>query len=209
METDNTRPNSKRDLLLHLYGEAPSESDLRALLKDSKLRDEYNALSEAKFRMDHRARTRPDARVIDQIHAEAGSSGAVHAELRRGDRSPLRRMTPLRKLLVPAVSVAAMVIFGIGIGWFVNNPESGVVIGTEGSVGIASRTETPVHPEILTQTQDPLLNWDADERVRHLNRRIDSFQKANAGLDWGAPTVPLESLPGGRMPGLQTAGSNQ
>lgn len=209
MDTDKKKPNPKRDLLLHLYGEAPSESDLRLLLRDSELRSEYNDLSEAKFRMDHRTRIRPDAQVIDRIKAAAGLGGLASAENNRVDRSPLRRVVPFRKLLIPAISVAAVVIFGVGIGWFMRSPESVEIRGSENGERFASQAEFPNRPGTMTQVQDPLLSWDADERVRYLNRRIDSFQRANSGLDWGAPTVPLESLPAGRMPGLQTAGSNQ
>ena len=58
------------------------------------------------------------------------------------------------------------------------------------------------------QTSDPLLAWDDAETLRELSRRIEAMRPMN-DLDWGARSVPLESLPGGRQSVLQQATSQR
>lgn len=215
--------NRKRDILLHLYDEAPEESDLRELLRDAELRGEYQALSEIKFRLDHRRRERPDPAVLDRVMAAAvGESPAVGA--RRGDRPAAARAARMRRLLIPALSMAAALVVTFGLGWWARTPDRVVPSSTQ-----AFDPDVPVPPESLnrfvpplpdarvgvragtrmvgTAAVDPRLAWDEPVPLDFWYRRIESLEAASDPDGWGEPAVPLEMLPGTSSSGLLQAGT--
>lgn len=204
--------NRKKDILLHLYGEAPEASDLHGLLKDPELRSEHAALSEAKFRLDHRSSKRPDASVIDGIFAAAPVS-ATEPGRRAGDRPARSRPAQLRKVLLPVLSIAAAVLFGVAVGWFAapSTPGNSPAFSDAGS------TPDLVPPETLYRFVPPVTNgirptgtlsWDDSDELRQVYRRIESMQPKSS-LSWDEPPVPLESLPIGRSGAILPAGSNR
>lgn len=210
----------KRDILLHLYGEAPEESDLRELLRDDELRREYQTLSEVKFRLDHRRRERPDPAVVDAVLAQvAGESSGVAG--RRGDRPAVPHGARIRRLLVPALSIAAAVVLAFGLGWWARTPGA-----TAPPPSQTFDADMPVPPESLnrfvpsspsargpaaravgTASADPRLAWDEPEALDFWYRRIESLEAASDPGGWGEPAVPLEMLPGTGSSGLLQAGT--
>ncbi len=201
----------KKNILLHLYGDPDAEGDLRSLLKDPHLQEEHRALSEAKFRLDHMKRSQPDASSLDRIMAEASVAAASPVVgHRRGDRSAMRRFRPLRRLLIPAVSMAAVVVISIGLGLFSFSeedarPNDSEFAAQDQSVEAESLLKaTPINPRTLAPTpvgtSDPLLTWDDNNTIRNLYRRIETIRPTDL-LDWGERSVPLESIPGSVQPG--------
>ena len=198
--------DKKKNILLHLYGDPDAEGDLRSLLGDNDLQREHQALSEAKFRMDHLGRSRPDPNTIDQIvakAAEAASSPTVGA--RRGDRPARWRSRPLRRVLIPAVSLAAAIVLAVGSGLFIFSSDDNAQLKSERMAdNRAAEAESllraaPIAPDLAvpasTREIDPLLVWDDADRLRELYRRIEIMRPTN-DLDWGARSIPLETLPG-------------
>lgn len=204
--------NRKKDILLHLYGEAPEASDLHGLLKDPELRSEHAALSEAKFRLDHRPARRPDASVIDGIFASAPVASADPGR-RAGDRPARLRSRQLRKVMLPVLSIAAAILFGVAVGWFAA-PSSAP---TSPAFSDAGNTPDVVPPETLYRFVPPVsngirptgaLSWDDADELRQVYRRIESMQPKSS-LSWDEPPVPLESLPIGRSGAILPAGANR
>jgi len=199
----------QKDLLLHLYGEKKDAAELRRLLEDEQLREEHAVLSEVKFRLDHRTRVRPDPDRIDQIVAEAGR--AFRTGGKRVDRPPLLRIRPLKRLLLPALSVAAAAVVTVGIGFLArggfDTEDSGPGLAHSGVSTAPPESllrATPVPPGLVQSgtglRDDAVLAWDGDEQLRDIYRRIRRM-RPSTDLDWGEP-VPLESLNGlPRRPG--------
>jgi len=214
--------NGKKDILLHLYGEATDARDLRSLLKDEGLKAEYAELSEAKFRLDHLKKQRPDQKVIDQVLATAANESGLPTASSRRDRPAISRNAQLKKVLIPALSLAAAIVFGIGIGWFSASPSN--VMPENASVADnqadALRLNDVVPAESLyervpsragrftqTSARDPKLAWDDANTLQILHGRIETMRPDDP-LDWGERAVPLESLPGAGQNRLRMVGSN-
>lgn len=207
--------HGKKDILLHLYGEASEASALHSLLRDEELRQEHAALSEAKFRLDHLKRERPDAAVIDRILAEAAAGQGLPSSTNRKDRPAVARSTRLRKVMLPVLTLAAAIIFGVAVGWF--GSQSATVTPEEPAVATAPDDIVPpeslyrfVPPQPVTpaSTQDPRLAWDDSAPLMDMHRRIESMRPEGM-LDWGEQAVPLESLPGSGARSIQLTGSNK
>ncbi|MDA1028903.1 MAG: hypothetical protein O3B41_07620 [Bacteroidetes bacterium] len=206
--------NDKRDILLHLYGESESESDLRTLLRNPDLKEEYTALSEAKFRLDLRKRERPDAAVMNTIMAAARTGIEPSGMYSRVDRGPIARGSRLRKVLVPALSFAAVVLFSVGVGLFSVDWSSDQRIPlAESAVNDLVPPESlyrfvPPHRDAVSPStsQDSELEWDDRTTLSSVNDRLNSLKPSDL-LDWGESAVPLESLPNSNRPGFQTVGS--
>jgi len=108
------------------------------------------------------------------------------------------------------VSIAAVVVAAVGLGWFNiltdrQTPESNEVAVREDAVPPESLLRaTPVNPDLMAprpvSTADPLLAWDEAETIRDMYRRMESM-RPNSPLDWGERSVPLESIPGSAAPG--------
>ena len=208
--------NGKKDILLHLYDEATDAEELRSLLRDEDLRREHAELSEAKFRLDHLQKERPEQAVIDRILAAAATGEGLPAANHRPDRPALPGTVRLRKVLIPALSIAAAILFGVAIGWF------GASSGTstpEDSPVLASSPDDLVPPESLyrfvppqqrvtpASQSDPRLAWDDASPILDMHRRIQTM-RPDGRLDWGEEAVPLESLPGSGTGRLQMTGSS-
>ena len=207
--------HGKKDILLHLYGEASEAKDLHSLLRDEELRREHADLSEAKFRLDHLKRERPDPAIIDRILQEAAASQGLPSGTDRKDRPAVARSTRLRKVMLPALTLAAAIIFGVAVGWF--GSQSGTVTPEEPAVATTPDDIVPpeslyrfVPPQPVTpaSTADPRLAWDDSAPLMDMHRRIESMRPEGM-LDWGVQAVPLESLPGSGNRSLQLTGSNK
>lgn len=206
----------KKNILLHLYGEAPEGSKLQTLLKDDELRGEYRVLSEAKFRMDHKKRERPDREVIDRVLAAAATGEPFAAKTLRPDRGAIFRNTRLRKLLIPAMTIAAVVVLGIGIGWFGDSSDQ-VVPATARTFVDDSLVPpeslfryVPSRQGLVTQVGvvDPRLAWDDGLAMPDLYRRMEMLRPIS-DLDWGESSIPLEMLPASSQKGLMTTSANR
>ncbi|NNE69626.1 MAG: hypothetical protein HKN29_04595 [Rhodothermales bacterium] len=200
-------------LIEHLYDE-PSEDTrpLRELLEDTDLAAEYQALSRAKFALDHRQRERPPAHVINAIVREA--SGLPTAPAARRDRAPLRLFRTRRRSVTAGLAFAAVLALTIMV-----QPWNLLPSGTSDSVATADApTEMPAEvllerlppaaTPIGTRASGTVPGWDAGDDVRRLSRRIQALQAA--GIDqWDEPAVPLEMLPTGSANGVTPAGSRR
>lgn len=209
----------KKNVLLHLYGEPDAEGELRSLLNDEELQQEHHALSEVKFRLDHLGRTKPDANSIDQVVAHAANAAAsTKVGDRRGDRAPLWRIRPIRRVLIPALSVAAAIVIAVGFGYFSPKTDHSVVSETqiaademtaEAESLLGTRPVVPSHRVVSTgRSTDPLLAWEYAESLRELSRRIETMRPVG-DLDWGARSIPLETLLGSKYPGLVKASAQR
>lgn len=208
--------HGKKDILLHLYGEASEATELRSLLRDEALRKEHAALSEAKFRLDHLKRERPDPAVLDRILAEAALGQGLPDGTNRKDRPAVSRSARLRKVMLPALTLAAAIIFGVAVDWF--SSQSTSLVPKEPAVATAEddivppeslyRFVPPQQPLTPASTQDPRLAWDDSAPLMDMHRRIESMRPEGM-LDWGEQAVPLESLPGSGNRSLQLTGSNK
>lgn len=195
----------KKKILLHLYGETDAGSELRTLLENDELRQEHQALSEAKFRVDHIRRERPDPQTIERImeHAAARDS-KLKPGFPRADRPAIWRTRQLRRVLIPAISIAAAVVIAVGLGMFDRNPVDSA--RTTADVAEALQTvppesllrTTPIDPTLLTPigtaSNDPRLAWDDSGQLRSMYRRIETMRPTDL-LDWGEASVPLEQFP--------------
>ncbi len=210
--------NGKKDILLHLYGDSTDASDLRTLLKDEELKTEYATLSEAKFKLDHMNKQRPNQAVIDRILAAAATEAGLPDATSRRDRPAIGRNTQLKRVLIPALTIAAAIVFGIGIGWFSASPES---VSPENPAVAEISPNDPVPPESLfrfvpsrqngltqASTADPRLAWDEAATIQDLHRRIEDMRPTDR-LDWGERAVPLESVPGSNGNGLRLTGQKK
>jgi hypothetical protein len=210
--------HTKRDILLHLYGESESESDLRSLLRDKDLKAEYTAMSETKFKLDLKKSDRPDRHVIDAIMEAARAPHAVSSTIggKRRGRGPVSRTSRLKRVMLPALGIAAALVFAVGVYW-----NSTTLTSPSASVASSAMEDTVVPPESLyrfvpsrqgglTNVQDSktALSWDDGNTLPNLRDRINTLKPADR-LDWGEAAMPLEMLPGTNRPGFQTAGSNR
>lgn len=87
---------------------------------------EFQAMSQAKFWMDHRRRQRPDAAVVDRVVAAAAAAtrGEIPGVV-RPDRSPLRLLSSPRVRLAVAATLVIGVV-GLGV-WRVALEPTGTV----------------------------------------------------------------------------------
>ncbi|MDA0377969.1 MAG: hypothetical protein O3C45_06480 [Bacteroidetes bacterium] len=207
--------HGKKDILLHLYGEASEATELRSLLRDEELRREHAALSEAKFRLDHLGRERPDPAVMDRILAAAAAGEGLPDGTSRRDRPPVARVVRLRRVMLPALTLAAAILFGVAVGWF--SSQSGTSSPTDPAVATVQddivppeslyRFVPPQQPFTPASAQDPRLAWDDSAPLLDMHRRIETMRPEGM-LDWGEEAVPLESLPGSGNRSLRLAGTN-
>lgn len=208
--------NDKRDILLHLYGEGEAEQDLRALLSNPDHKAEYSALSETKFRLDIKKKERPDRAVIDAILAASRSEHTQTGRRLRVDRGPVSRREQFKKMLIPALSLAAVLVVSVGIGWMAFTNTS-----TESALSSIHENEI-VPPESLyrfvpsgkagvntVSNQSSTLSWDDGNSIPNLHNRIVTLRPSSP-LDWDDSALPLESLQASNArSGFQTVGSNR
>lgn len=196
----------KKDILLHVYGDPEAEGDLRHLLRDDELRQEHESLTEARFRMDRLERQKPDVTTIAAIMTEARTASGASLHGPRVDRPPVWRSRSLRKVLIPALSLAAAVVIAVGYGMFSSNTFTAVdmnesIVRADDIITPAESLlrATPVPPGLAQQVamydENPELAWDDTRNVRELFRRIESLGPESE-LDWDERSVPLDMLPG-------------
>jgi hypothetical protein len=129
------------DILRELYGEGDDGPALRESLRhDDELRQEAQALSQVKFRLDHRRRQRPDAAVVDRVVAAARDASPLHATRRR-DRGavPHRRW---RMAAFGSVGALTTVLLAVSISfwqWPSSEPTSTPSVATDSVPGSFQR----------------------------------------------------------------------
>ena len=116
------------------------------------------------------------------------------------------------------MSLAAVIVIAVGFGYFsstTNNavPTKARIAADEMTAEAESLLGTqPVVPGLTVvstgRTTDPLLAWDYAESLRILSRRIETMRPVD-DLDWGARSIPLETLPGGKQPGIRQTSSQR
>lgn len=179
--------DKRKNALLHLYGEATEGNDLRDVLSNPSVRDEYRVLSEVKFKLDKRPAVRPEAHVLDGIMpATAAEPGQA-----RPDRPAVHPFLRPRRLLFSGLAVAAAIVLAVALGWF-STPDPVTVPATSA-------------PALAAETD---LSWDDAEHIRQVYRRMDSM-RPHSPLSWDEPPVPLESLPSGRPGNFVPVGANR
>ena len=88
MRLESAHMDKKLLLIRHLYGEADEESKLNQLLEEPDLKEEYQALSEAKFWLDHTKREKPAPDALQNVLAMAANPGNLDAHEVPGTASP-------------------------------------------------------------------------------------------------------------------------
>ena len=109
MRLESAHMDKKLQLIQHLYEEADGETRLNELLEDPELKQEYQALSEAKFWLDHSKREKPSSDSLQAVLALAmnpeevaspeatSSTRSNKSSSRRADRDAVPRQRSFRK----------------------------------------------------------------------------------------------------------------
>ena len=206
--------DEKLQIVQHLYGEAADRSAYHRLLEDEAVRAAYQAMSEVKFRLDHRPRQRPDAVVLDRILAAASGEASVAGGALRPDR-PALRLVSRRAFQWVGMAAAAVLVVGVGLMalWPDEEPASvaPAVAQEQTTMPEGPASESYVPSAAMQTTADQTPAWDEADEVRRLHRQIGMLQRGNADLRWGEPVVPLEMLNGmtSRDTGVRPARSRQ
>ncbi len=201
--------DKKLQIVLHLYGEADDRAAFRRLLEDEEVRAEHQAMSEAKFALDHARPKRPDPALLARImEAAAHPERLADAPAPGRDRRPVRLLRRRRWQWVAAAAVA-LVAVSVGVGRMFA-PESSR-LASEAPPALREHAEgfgTNAQPQTIPAQTADVLDWDDADEVRRLHRRMEQLRARNAELQWGEPAVPLETLPTA-VPGvrLRQAGS--
>jgi len=195
--------NNEFQLIQHLYGERDEHFALRETLEaNDTLHAEYQALSEAKFHVDHRRRQRPDAAVLDQIMAaaahvsEPAASPALHT---RQDRMARPHRAHHRRRMLSAVGLTMLLVCAMSVGFWQWSSTSAPVTPTV-SAEVFESALTPLPTDGLATTapqqvsDENVPNWE-DDRVMELHKRIDRLQQRSTALQWDEPAMPLEMVP--------------
>ncbi|MBO6575297.1 MAG: hypothetical protein JJ896_07780 [Rhodothermales bacterium] len=198
-------------LIEHLYDEvSPDTPPLRELLEDPDLSSEYQALSQARFVMEHRPRVRPHASVVNAVVRGATPGHATDA---RADRPALRRLILHRRTLSGALALAAVLALTVMVSpwtFFNERPTSPVAdrsMAQEAPADIM-KTLPPAATPARSAGASAIPEWDSGDDLRTLSRRIKSLQ-ASGELQWDEPAVPLELLPTGATQGVRPAGNRR
>ncbi len=113
----------KLQLLSHLYGEAEDATPLPELLQDSDLASEYQAMSEAKFWLDHSIPASPDPDVVSRILAAAAGAG-VPPPVAFTDRAPAPRNAAGARKKTWSLAAAALSLVAVASFVLVNRTPS-------------------------------------------------------------------------------------
>jgi hypothetical protein len=201
-------------LIEHLYDEpSPDSEPLRELLKDPDLASEYQALSQARFVLDHRERVRPGAGVVNAIVREAGASTGRLGP--RADRAPLRRFSLRRRSVFAGLAMAAALALTVMVRpWGLLSSTDAVPTVADNPFDFAVPAESllralpPAALPVLSAQSNSAPDWDSGNDLRSMSRRIQALQAAGE-LSWDEPAIPLEMLPSGRSSGFTPAGSRR
>jgi hypothetical protein len=110
--------DKKLQLIRHLYGESDDRSELRHLLEEADVKEEYQALSEIKFLLDHSKRERPDPGILDQIRAVAAQEDVVSSPRGvRKDRAALPRQHSKQRRWLGSVAALTVLFITVSIGY--------------------------------------------------------------------------------------------
>ncbi|MBT8398923.1 MAG: hypothetical protein KJO98_00465 [Rhodothermia bacterium] len=147
---------------------------------------EYQAMSQAKFWMDHRRGQRPDPGAIDAI-VKAAATAAVTGDVPKGvrtDRAPLRllRGTPFRAAVAAVVAIIAV---SIGL-WSTNDAPSTQEIVGKDKAEIAGNLNVPAPAERRAR---------AGERLAEDEETPREQEPARAGLE---SATELDAVGAGR-----------
>lgn len=190
-------------IIQHLYDEVEDPSFEQRLAQDESLRQEYEALAATKEALDERASPSPDEAVVDQLvatAAEAAQDGggaqsdrreAVSSAEDREARSPSRGWS--RRL--QGASAALAVLLVAGIAWLqLGDPLSiGTAASPTGSedggpatstTQPAARTAGTLDNAASTDTEVP--EWDDQEELVQIHRRIERLQSRSTSDAWGS-----------------------
>jgi len=211
--------DKKLQIVQYLFDEAEHPAEVQKHLReDSELWAEYQAISEAKFQLDHSHHHRPDPRVLQNILNVAAGSGDVRSIERRGDRRAIPHYAKVRKARVWGVvgTVLTVAVFlVVGIKNYSTTSPASTVTGIE-SVMPAGRAVSSPNVEIpptiadriladriqakkgissiLIERSEEDLDWNESEEMLELYRRIEMLR---SGVDntWDELAPPLESFP--------------
>lgn len=230
--------DKKLHILQHLYGEREDHAELRQLLEDEDLQAEYQALSEVKFRLDHRKRLRPDSQAIDQIMLAAGDDSTSLGP--RQDRAARPRQAANWYRMAGVVASVFSIMVVAAIVWIQiqegqldptaleTTAEKKELSSTHSDEvnspvlrerAFASSADTRAEPratvpiEVAEELEsDTIPSWDDAERVLELHRRMQLLQARSNEFEWDESAVmSLDVLPGqsGGQAGLRVVGQQR
>lgn len=190
-------------IIQHLYDEVEDPSFEQRLAEDESLRQEYEALAATKEALDERAAPSPDEAVVDQLvatAAEATQDGGNDQSDRREAVSPAEdreARAPSRgwSRRLQGASAALAVLLVAGIAWLqLGDPLSmGTTASPTGSEEgapatstnqPAARTAGTLDNAASTDTEVP--EWDDQEELVQIYRRIERLQSRSTSDAWGS-----------------------
>ncbi len=178
--------DDKLHIVQHLYGEGEDPAALQQLLEDAALREDYDALSDVKQRLDQRPPARPDPFVIDRIVAAAATPKAGVMPGKRQDRTarPNRR----RYRLAGAFSgvLALVLVVGIGLNQYVFQQGEQAAPTSEAK---ALRQEAPAEAEAFAMEDAP-----ADEEEAKPATLLNQPMADDADVALGGTLASTEQL---------------
>ena len=143
--------DKKLQLIRHLYEESDGDTRLNQLLEDPELKQEYQALSEAKFWLDHSKREKPSQDALQAVLALATSEQPELQESsspprKREDRAALPRKRSARHRLfgITSVVVATLIIAVVGYQWF---------LGTDSLLGPAVSPQAMQESSVASEAE--------------------------------------------------------
>jgi hypothetical protein len=228
--------DKKLQLLAYLYGEAEDAAPLSELLRDSDLAAEYQAMSEAKFWLDHTLTERPDPEVVARIKAATAAPPPAPGF---ADRAPApRRSFRLSRWGVAASTVATLTLVGLFFLDRTPTAPSPTVLAEEQARQevdgnpLAARSTAPeseashdeekialadsgvrVAPSADVSASPTLASipsadpaWEDSDALIQYRGRIEQLMEQSRDLNWDEMVVPLEALPGAAAPTVPPAG---
>lgn len=210
--------DKRLQLIAHLYDEEIEGLEpLGSLLADPELREEYEALSETRFRLERRERIHPDRQLIDLVVATAARDVRPGA---RTERPPLR-LVRTRRLWLPAMTLAASLLVVVLVRPWDSGTETMLeksgpaepalaAAPAESLLGTLPPAPAPVITASTAETieSDPETDWETGEDLRLISRRIAAL--GEAGIDaWDGPAIPLEFMPDDGTDLLTPAGATR
>lgn len=195
--------------LLALYGDP--EAPATAAQGPDASSAEARAVREAKFVLDHRARTRPDAATLDAVFALAAGGALPAAPGLRRDRLPQPRARRPRRAFVLAAFASLCVAGVVAVG--LQSTPQGTTLPVAGvTVTTAPRPALEPEPALEAAPVRPanLDAWDAD--ARHLADVAAQTARLRARMDslvWDTPAADLSLRPTGALSDVRSASSRR
>ena len=201
--------DKKLQIVQHLYDEASDPAALRPLLEDEALLAEHQAMSEAKFLLDHQTSQKPPQHVLDAVLAAAASPETIP------DAAPDRPARPrLRLVRTPWMRAAAVVTILVLVGiWYLPpgaTPDAEMALMKEeaSSVDAAQNEVQPVDKSLLADSErsepaaegesapigESLASFSADDAVNEQEFEADFDARVDAAARLRAPAAPSAGL---------------